>query len=107
MATYKISILDSDDSSIEDPINEDISPEEAYQDLLDYLDSSDNIFCEETSLFYASGKWFRPDDDDDLWKEEHVIHVPSEEEVITKLNKDGIYTFPVDDFNYNIKISRM
>ena len=82
---------DEEDLDREDIIDEDLSLQEVYSSFIDYLSVYHNIFCEETGLFYTSGKWFRPDDDDELWEEGMVIHVPTQDSFEEELRVKGFF----------------
>ncbi len=101
MKPYKISVFHQ---SVETPIDENLSAEEAYQSFLDYLDPTDNIFCETTGGFYFSGEWIYPDSKDDIWDTNYSF-IPSQKEVVDTLNQSNLFIYSFD--NNEIKISRM
>lgn len=84
------------------PIIDNIAHQDLYDEFVSYVSESRNIFCEATSLFYANGKWFTPEGEDEcLWEETDVLFVPSREEFYQQLDKDGEYSFVVDEVKYS------
>ena len=92
-------IIDSDDDS-ETIIDEHLPLDEVYSSLLSYLDKNHNIFCEETGLFYVSGEWISPDENDDLWEAEQVIFIPSQDAFEEELKNTG--SFLLEEANIKV-----
>lgn len=75
-----------------------LTPEQAYECLLDYTSQRYPVFCEERQEYYEDGKWGPHDFREDQ------LEVPSEEEFMTILGCNGGYTLVISSVEC-IKIS--
>lgn len=75
-----------------------LKPEQAYECLLDYTSQTYPVFCEERQEYYEDGKWSHHVNCDE-WQ----LEVPTEEEFLNILGRDGGYTLVITNEEF-IKI---